>query len=75
MMTVANPMAYIPSGERLPVVHLLHSGRATEGMVSLPVGEDGEETEVSIHEVILADTVVGVERTRSVAEVGVRTQA
>ena len=73
MMTVANSMAYIPLGEGLPAVHLLHSGKATEGMVPLPVGEDGEGTEVSIQEVILADTVTGLERTRSVAEVGVRT--
>ena len=74
MMTVANPMAYIPLGERLPAVHLLHSGKAIEGMVPLPaVGEDGEGTDVSIQEVILADTVAGLERTQSVAEVGVRT--
>ena len=57
MMTVANPVAYIPLGERLPAVHLLHSGKATEGMVPLPLGKDGEGTEVSIQEVILADTV------------------
>ena len=37
------------------------------------MGEDGEGTEVSIQEVILADTVVGMGHTRSVAEVGVRT--
>ena len=73
MMTVANPLAYIPVGERVPVVLLSHSERATEGTVSLPVGEDGEGTEVSIQEVILADIVNGMGHTRSVAEVGVRT--
>ena len=62
-----------PLGERLPTAHPVHSEEATEGVVPLPVGENGEGTDVSKHEVILADTVIGLERTRSVAEVGVRT--
>ena len=75
MMTVANPMAYIPLGERLPAVHLLHFRKATKGRFLYPWWKTGTEgTEVSLQEVILADTVTGLlERTRSIAEVGVRT--